>query len=123
MGETDFSAAEENPQENEPPLGAYHGATTQQHLHQHHHHHSQQVSREDGNDRPLAAWHCQSAAQVAQTLEVDLRYDFHSSYHRSSSLTHLSAMGSASNKRNLAFGSMDLTRLRELKGYPCGRFS
>lgn len=39
------------------------------------------------------------------------------------SLTFHIAMVSASSKRNLAFGSMALTKLKELKGYPCGRFS
>ena len=81
------------------------------------------MPREDGNDPPLAAWHCQSAAQVAQTLEVDLRYNRNSIHDEPTSLTRLPAMDSASNKRNLASGSMGLTRLRELKGYPCGRFS
>jgi hypothetical protein len=33
------------------------------------------------------------------------------------------AMDSALPKRKPASGSMDLTRLRELRGYPCGRFS
>lgn len=75
MGETDFSTAEENPQETEPPIGAHHGATTHPHpLHQPHQH-SLPVSREDGSDPPLTAWHCQTAAQVAQLLDVDIRYD------------------------------------------------
>jgi hypothetical protein len=38
-------------------------------------------------------------------------------------LLTIAAMASAMLKRNLASASMDLTRLRELKGYPCGRFS
>ncbi|KAL5401513.1 hypothetical protein PMIN03_011440 [Paraphaeosphaeria minitans] len=67
MGETDFSTAEENPQESEPPLGAHHGAST----HQHNPQPSHPPSREDGNGPPLIAWHCQTAAQVAQTLDVD----------------------------------------------------
>jgi hypothetical protein len=35
----------------------------------------------------------------------------------------LAAMDSAMMKWNFACSSMDLTKLRELKGYPCGRFS
>jgi hypothetical protein len=35
----------------------------------------------------------------------------------------LLAMDSLQMKRNLASRSMGLTRLKELKGYPCGRFS
>jgi hypothetical protein len=26
-------------------------------------------------------------------------------------------------RRDLVFGTMDLTKLKELKGFPCGRFS
>lgn len=33
------------------------------------------------------------------------------------------ATASTQTKRNLAFANMGLTRLKELKGYPCGRFS
>lgn len=70
MGETDFSTTEENPQDSEPPLGAQHGAST----HTPQHPPSQAQPREDGNDPPLAAWHCQTAAQVAQALDVDPGY-------------------------------------------------
>lgn len=77
MGETDFSTAEENPQETEPPIGAHHGATSHPHPHppNHPHQHSLPASREDGSDPPLTAWHCQTAAQVAQLLDVDIRQD------------------------------------------------
>jgi hypothetical protein len=119
MGETDFSTAEENPQETEPPLGAQHGASTHQHQHQP----AQPVSRDDGDDAPLTAWHCQTAAQVAQTLDVDIRYRLTFVDTTYNPLILLLAMVSASSKRNLAFSSMGLTRLKELKGYPCGRFS
>jgi hypothetical protein len=119
MGETDFSTAEENPQETEPPLGAQHGAPTHKHQHQPSH----PASRKDGDDAPLTAWHCQTAAQVAKTLDVDIRYRLKFGDTTYSSLILLPAMVSASSKRNLAFSSMGLTRLRELKGFPCGRFS
>jgi len=122
MGETDLSTVEEtSPQDSEPPLGAYHGPTSTP---QPPHHHPQPPSAHDGNVPPLTAWHTLTAAQVAQALDADTRYVLTLTL----TLEHATdwpcpAMGSTSSKLHLASASMGLTRLRELKGYPCLPFS
>jgi hypothetical protein len=80
---------------------------------------------EEGVPKSLSSAHTLTAAQVAKELDVDIQYvPLRLTVRSIALLADLSeVMASAPPKRNLAFGSMGLTRLKELKGYPCGRFS
>ena len=119
MGETVLPAVEEtSPQAEEPPIGGFNAPRTTPPKRQ------PQPTPGDGDPPPaLNAPHTLSFEEVAEQLHVDIRFDFPLSHlHSAISLTRLVAMDSAMLKQNLAFGSMDLTRLRELKGFPCGKF-
>jgi len=66
--------------------------------------------------------HTLTGSQVAQVLGVDPRYVPTQLVFFFPSANSATEMGSVTLKRSLAFSKMDLTRLRELKGYPCGKF-
>jgi hypothetical protein len=78
---------------------------------------------EEGPPKSLTTAHTLTAEQVAQKLGVDVRYCAYLHLRCGHVTDMITAMDSALRKPNLAFSSMDLTRLKELKGYPSGRFS
>ena len=66
--------------------------------------------------------HTFTDSQVAQALGVDPRYIPTQLVFYFPPANFAKEMGSVMLKRSLAFSKMDLTRLKELKGYPCGEF-
>jgi hypothetical protein len=118
MGETVLLAVEETPPKaDEPPICGSkdpHTAPSRRQL---------QPKPTDGDTPPtLYAPHTLTPEEVAEKLGVDIQYV---SLLCSQVIVHLLtiiAMDSLTLKRNLASSSMALTRLRELKGFPCGKF-
>jgi hypothetical protein len=118
MGQTVLPIVEESsPQLDEPPicgLNEPHNAHQQRQL--------QPNSVAGGAPPTLDAPHTLSFKEVAEKLQVDVKYA-HAVLHSCHKALTFAAMDSAMTKWNVASNSMDLTRLRELKGYPCGKFS
>jgi hypothetical protein len=117
MGETVLLAiAETSSKADDPPIcGSKDPYTAPNHR-------QLQPNPSDGNPPPaLYAPHTLTREEVAEKLGVDIQYVSWLAL----LFVHLLiiiAMDSLTLKQNHAFSSMALTTLREVKGFPCGKF-